>query len=589
LFVLVGATASYAGPSSVKLFVGDRQATFIVSPFVDGANVVQAPIDFVKLLGADYTTSPDGTASIISAEGVKYTVPYTNYQDRAIVPLIDVANDLGADIDWNDRKKTVTLRAKILMLREDDHHLTIVTSYPVYSSVQSIDSPDRLYVDVMGASLGTAPTTIPVSDTNIIAVRSKQFLPNDVRLVLDLRQALPYHTVTSPQSDRIYVALGAESTPAPSPAQVAVLPPPVPVPAPAAPLAPPAPAPAPVRTIAGVALTSVNCQQVADGSLQIIVHTAGHLAGGPSSFHAFLLDNPNRLALDLPGAALAVNGLPQLSVNDALVRSVRWGIAALASGNVARVVADLSSQVHYTVASVPLPDGSGDQYTITLLGGASAAASPSYTGAPGTLSGKTVIVDPGHGGKDSGAPGLDGTYEKNFTLSIGLQLRDQLTAAGANVILTRSDDTFIPLSDRAQLGVDHNADYFVSIHCDSSGGTDSHEGSTVYYHGNVKSCHDLALNIANRLSQLNDGITSDGVKSDYVRFPMVGFAVLRKSPEPAVLVECGYVNDRHDLTQLMMPDVLKEIASGIVAGLQDFATSHSASNINHATPVQYVR
>jgi N-acetylmuramoyl-L-alanine amidase len=195
------------------------------------------------------------------------------------------------------------------------------------------------------------------------------------------------------------------------------------------------------------------------------------------------------------------------------------------------------------------------------------------------LTGKTIVVDPGHGGYDGGAPGVHGLWEKSITLAVGKALRDQLVACGACVVMTRADDTFVELKARAQMGIDNHADYYVSIHADSSGGRNSHSGSTVYYHSNNAVCESLASAIASRLGQLNDGIPSLGVRSDYVRFPNSGFSVLRHSPEPAVLVETGYVNSDHDAAVLTDPAIQKLIAQGIVAGLKDFAvqTSRSAS------------
>jgi N-acetylmuramoyl-L-alanine amidase len=226
---------------------------------------------------------------------------------------------------------------------------------------------------------------------------------------------------------------------------------------------------------------------------------------------------------------------------------------------------DLFKPVKFDVTYMNLSDNSGVQYTIDI--------SNNMSTENGTLIGKTIIVDPGHGGKDTGAPGVGGIYEKNFTLAIGKLVRDALIQAGAHPIMTRSDDTFIPLDQRSQMGIDAGADYFVSIHCDSSGEQNSHSGDTVYYHGDVSNCRSLARSIANRLAQLDIAIQSDGMKSDYIRFPGIGFSVLRRSPEPAVLVECGYVNDDGDAKCLEDPAAQEQIATAIVAGLKDYAAN----------------
>jgi N-acetylmuramoyl-L-alanine amidase len=79
------------------------------------------------------------------------------------------------------------------------------------------------------------------------------------------------------------------------------------------------------------------------------------------------------------------------------------------------------------------------------------------------------------------------------------------------------------------------------------------------------------MNIVNRVGAVS-GLPVVGVKSDTVRFRS-GFGVLRGSPEPAVLVECGYMNNTADVAKLRQSDVQEHIAQGIVAGLIDFISS----------------
>ena len=186
-----------------------------------------------------------------------------------------------------------------------------------------------------------------------------------------------------------------------------------------------------------------------------------------------------------------------------------------------------------------------------------------------TLAGLVIVVDPGHGGYDTGAPGIHGVFEKNIVLSIGKHLRDELVAAGAKVLMTRDDDTFIPLLGRSAMANDNAADLFISIHADSaprSGAT----GTTVYYHANVLPCRTIASDIAERLQQLSDGIPSKGIISDFVRYPGIGFSVLRHSRMTAILVETGYVNSDNDEPVLTDSSDQKLIAQGIAAGIKDY-------------------
>ena len=84
----------------------------------------------------------------------------------------------------------------------------------------------------------------------------------------------------------------------------------------------------------------------------------------------------------------------------------------------------------------------------------------------------------------------------------------------------------------------------------------------------------MAADISARVAEAS-GIPQDGIKSDTIRFAQ-GFGVLRGSPMPAVLVECGYVNDSGDVRKLQDPDTQQRIAKGIAAGLGDFLGGRTA-------------
>src|SRR5205823_3130466 len=79
-----------------------------------------------------------------------------------------------------------------------------------------------------------------------------------------------------------------------------------------------------------------------------------------------------------------------------------------------------------------------------------------------------VVVDAGHGGHDTGAVGKGGVREKDVALSIALKLAAELKEAGLEVILTRDDDTFVSLEDRARIANESNGDLFISVHCNSA-------------------------------------------------------------------------------------------------------------------------
>src|SRR5699024_4021447 len=82
----------------------------------------------------------------------------------------------------------------------------------------------------------------------------------------------------------------------------------------------------------------------------------------------------------------------------------------------------------------------------------------------GSLGGLTIVLDPGHGGKDPGSIGFNGAQEKELIMTISEKVAQQLRAAGADVVFTRTGDYFISLEQRVGISHDHNADAFISLH-----------------------------------------------------------------------------------------------------------------------------
>lgn len=173
----------------------------------------------------------------------------------------------------------------------------------------------------------------------------------------------------------------------------------------------------------------------------------------------------------------------------------------------------------------------------------------------------TVVVDPGHGGHDSGAstrgrrPPL---LEKDLTLDVGRRVAAKLRDAGFRAILTRRDDRFIPLDDRADCSNAYSKSVFVSIHFNDTSRRSVHGPET--YH-NRRGTWQLAARIERSLASMPYG-EDRGVRTARYR-------VLRKSEGPALLVECGYLSNpaeaNHCANAAWREEVATRIAQAIVA------------------------
>jgi N-acetylmuramoyl-L-alanine amidase len=177
-----------------------------------------------------------------------------------------------------------------------------------------------------------------------------------------------------------------------------------------------------------------------------------------------------------------------------------------------------------------------------------------------TLKGKTVVIDAGHGGKDSGTISNTGIMEKTLTLRTARLLKEKLQAQGANVVLTRSSDRYVSLSERVQTAYRYRADAFISIHYDSA--KDQHaKGATVYYY-DMFSDYLLALSLERPFSRMMT-IPFRGVSFG-------NYYVLRENELPSVLVELGYLSNPAEASIVAADHYQQEAANAIVNGLRNY-------------------
>ena len=145
----------------------------------------------------------------------------------------------------------------------------------------------------------------------------------------------------------------------------------------------------------------------------------------------------------------------------------------------------------------------------------------------------TVVVDAGHGGKDSGAVRRYGPPEKSATLDVAQRLNRKLRESQFHTVMTRSSDTFISLDERVAIGNRTANSVFVSIHFNDARRRGVH-GFETYY--NSSYARSLADRIQRKLMTLR-GASNRGVRT-------ANFRVIRKAMYPSVLVECGFLSNR---------------------------------------------
>ena len=187
-----------------------------------------------------------------------------------------------------------------------------------------------------------------------------------------------------------------------------------------------------------------------------------------------------------------------------------------------------------------------------------------------------IVVDIGHGGTDNGT--INSRYtgsilEKDVNLEIGRKLIDKLNGIDdLKVIATRTDDTFISLSERATIGNENNADIFISIHCNAStDGNSDAEGIETFYYNDSNNSKELATKVQeNLIRALNKN--DRGVKKG-------NYQVLRDSENTAILVECGFLTNSLEREQLCDNTYQDILVSAIVRGITEFMNDEGDSEV----------
>lgn len=194
---------------------------------------------------------------------------------------------------------------------------------------------------------------------------------------------------------------------------------------------------------------------------------------------------------------------------------------------------------------------------------------------------RTVFLDPGHGGRDSGAY-YGGVKESTLNIMVANRVKDKLEAAGYKVIMSRYDDTFVDfVTQRSAMANKSQADIFISIHFNATGvGVTSRSGIETYWYQPLQAypskinqaMHDHPVRLArsHHLAKAVHGhlIRETGAADRLIR--RESFAVLRETSKPAILLELGYMDNPHELMKIQTPAYQEKLAQGIFNGINQY-------------------
>jgi len=353
--------------------------------------------------------------------------------------------------------------------------------------------------------------------------------------------------------------------------------------------------------------------------------------GGAAEYQVFRLRTPDRVVVDIANVEFS---MPVAAGRNGrgLVQAFRFG--AFAPGK-ARVVIETTGPVRVEATRL-IREGARGRHRLELdfvparsadlsesevaaaresaarlqLGDAvpspaPPAASPSAARLP------VIVIDPGHGGVDTGAQGTSG-IEKDIVLAVGHALERALNAGGRyRVVMTRTGDTFVPLERRIRISRENEAQLFISLHADSLEARElAHaiRGATIYTLSQSAS-DERARRLADKENaadllagaHLPGDVVQDDVKSilfdlmaretaglalnfrqlaakrmrgniQFSRDPQrsANFLVLRQAETPAVLIELGYISHAEDEKQMLSAEWQRKVAAAITAAIDDF-------------------
>jgi N-acetylmuramoyl-L-alanine amidase len=425
-----------------------------------------------------------------------------------------------------------------------------------------VPNPDRIYFDLHGTRLAQelVGKSFAVTDDGFLKkIRAAQFSNDMTRVVLDVNDVTEYSAFLLPNPYRLIIDIHGGSKAEPGAAVVGV----------------------PMQRAAAAAPTVPNTTAVKAGSS----FDVAALSAQPGRVEA--TSQPTSQPISAVVADRAQGAGPKAQDIDGS------GSAANASPPVARkrtkkgrVVKEPDANAVPARAAVPTADG--ETSLVRALG----------------LKIGRIVIDPGHGGHDSGTLGADGIQEKDVVLDVALRLGQLLhDRLGSEIIYTRSDDTFIPLETRTAIANKAQADLFLSIHANSSPDASARGVETYYLNftsspdaletaarenavsdQSIHQLSDLVKKIALKdkieesrefasdveaslyggLQKGNAGLKDRGVKK-------APFVVLIGANMPSILAEISFVTNEKDARQLQEPEYRERVAESLYKGVAKYA------------------
>ena len=526
------------GPAPSLVVAGHSLELSPAPRLVDG-RLVAPVVPLAEALGATVTTAggavtlrtvtgttvvlrPDGAEATVEGRPEKLSAATSLIGNRLCAPAADVLRLLGMHAVWDDGAKRLSalpaLQSVTVHAGPEGAWLDITTGGPCTPKLKVLPAPHRVVVDLPGVRWSEAPQAILANSGRLQRVRWSQYQadPPVARIVADLSDTWP-SALESPERWQHRLNLGA-----PTGAE-------------------------PVADRRLAELKAVESEAREPGQVKVRLRLSD-----PITPRYTVLRRPLRVVLTLPTTRFA-GGRSEIRLGGEFVERVKIGPAA--GGEAVLVTLVLTEAVRFAVA----PGGSPADLEVTFQ--------------RGRLAEETVMLDPGHGGADSGAHGQR-LLEKAVNLDVAQRTRKLLQAGGATVSLSRDQDVFFGLYDRPRLANTERVDVFLSIHCNASRRANTGFGTECYYFTDQSAClaNLLQESLVEALGRKDRGVFRER------------FVVVRETQMPAALCELAFIDEDREEALLASENFRDQAARGVYRALKAFVEGSGALRDGELAP-----
>lgn len=563
--------------SDVKIYLEDRLLISDAAPFIEndrtmvpvrmvaenmGYDVLWNSVDrMVTILSTQrrIVLTIDSNTALVGKQQVKLDAAAMIRNDRTYVPIRFVSENFGYQVDWDNDTRSVLITApkatptptpkptptptpkptqkptatpsKDYGTTDEDDDIIINkifterTANQLYLKIQAtggrienpktmkLEDPLRFVIDISDAILDINTREINVGSEYISKVRFSQFTqdPNSVRIVIDLNKEA---NITYGYQDGFFTLAMKDS---PSEIQ------------------------------------KITAKETKDAD---VVTISSNTVLTPEYF---VLYNPYRIVFDFYNTKCSADNL---GFRGDYIEKIQF----YEHTDKTRITITAEENSGYEFKA----DGTSFQISI------SESIAPQVTPKPGINSSeakykKLIVLDPGHGGTEPGTLGqIDGEVvvkEKDLNLKISNKVSKILKEKGYNVIATRTTDTYVGLTTRAEIANSADADLFVSIHNNSFEDKSAKGTLTMYAYDDPKEGNNISGKTIANIMQKELVKGTQGQDRGLLKNPQI--VVIRKTEMPAILVECLFMSNEKDLKELLDDKRIDKIAEHIAKGIEN--------------------